>query len=175
LLSACRTGRLAQALRVNPLPFSELLLAAPAPQPGEPYGRTCLFRDASGEILLLRWREGQFCAPHDHGHAAGFLQLVRGRFTERIWEMRDGELQERSRRRLSAPALVRIDPGDIHDMQATGDGVGVHFYVPPITGMKVFDRVRRESLVVSEDCGAWIPADPKLVQSRCAWAASRNA
>jgi hypothetical protein len=35
--------------------------------------------------------------------------------------------------------------------------------------MRVFDRRRRETLVVSEKCGAWIPRDDSLVLSRARW------
>ena len=50
-----------------------------------------------------------------------------------------------------------------------GAGVGLHFYLPAITGMRVYDCDRRETLIVGDDCGAWVPADPALVIARTAW------
>jgi hypothetical protein len=54
-------------------------------------------------------------------------------------------------------------------MTATDGGVSLHVYVPSITAMAVFDRERRETLVLDDDCGAWIPEDPKLIRGRTAW------
>ena len=166
LLLACREGRLVDRLRERPLPVPELLDAAPLPREGEPYGRQCLFRDDAGEVLLVGWREARFSAPHDHGSASGFIQFLRGSFVERSFELCRGELTERSRRVRHAPALLRVEPGRIHDMRAEGGGVSMHFYWPPITDMTVFDRERCQALVVRDDCGAWIPSDPRLVRSR---------
>jgi len=178
LLAACRGGSIEAHLRGSPLPLASLLAAAPPPGEGEPYGRLPIFRDAVGEVLLVGWREETFCAPHDHGEAGGFVCLLRGRLVERHWRWRDGELaavgevgelKSTAEREHFAPALIPVGPRAVHDMKASGAAVGVHFYFPPIAGMKVFDRGRRETLVVSEDCGAWIPRDDSLVLSRLLW------
>jgi hypothetical protein len=151
------------------LPMGALLAAAPPPGVGEPYGRLPIFRDAVGEVLLVRWREETFCAPHDHGDAGGFVCLLRGRLVERHWRWRAGELCAVAERAHAASEVIAVGPGAIHDMKASDAAVGIHFYFPAIQGMQVFDRVRRETLVVSEDCGAWIPQDDSLVISRAGW------
>lgn len=170
LLSACRAGAIADHLRAAPLPVAALLAATPPPRDGEPYGRLPIFRDAVGEVLLVGWSEETFCAPHDHGQAGGLVCLLRGRLVERHWRWRAGQLDAVSERAHTAPAQIPVGPGAIHDMKASGAAVGVHFYFPPIAAMKVFDRDRREALVVTEDCGAWIPRDSSLVVSRAPWA-----
>jgi len=170
LLGACRDGAFGAHLRGSPLPIDALLAAAPLPGAGEPYGRLPIFRDAVGEVLLVRWRGETFCAPHDHGEARGIVCLLRGNLVERGWIWRDGELSVAAERAHAAPGLIPVGPQSIHDMKASADAVGVHFYFPPIRGMKVFDRGRRETLVVTEDCGAWIPENDSLVLSRAPWA-----
>ncbi|HZL19030.1 MAG TPA: cysteine dioxygenase family protein [Polyangia bacterium] len=169
LLMACRAGALGPHLRASPLPVEALLSAAPPPGPGLPYGRLPIFRDAVGEVLLVGWREETFCAPHDHGDAGGFVHLLRGRLVERHWRWRMGDLCAVSERTHAASEVVAVGPRAIHDMKASDAAVGIHFYFPPIQGMQVFDRLRRETLVVSEDCGAWIPQDDSLVLSRARW------
>ena len=166
LLQACHAGALASHLERQPLPEPALGRAASAPSSGEPYGRTPVWRDELGEVLLVKWREDAFCAPHDHGEASGFVRLLGGRFVERLWRWRAGELVVAGETQHEAPALLRVGARGIHDMKAVGGGLGIHFYLPAITGMKVFDRARRETLVVRDDCGAWIPRSDDLVMSR---------
>jgi hypothetical protein len=166
LLRSCHARALTSHLGRQPLPGAALRLAASEPAPGEPYGRTPVWRDDLGEVLLVKWREDTFCAPHDHGEASGFVQLLGGRFVERMWCWRAGELVVARETRHDAPAILRVGARGIHDMKAVGGGLGIHFYLPAITGMKVFDRARRETLVVRDDCGAWIPTADGFVVSR---------
>jgi hypothetical protein len=169
LLAACQGRTLADHLLACPLPRHDLIDAAPAPRPGEPYGRLPLHRSDHGEVLLVRWREDTFCAPHDHGQARGQVCLLRGQFVERLWRWREGDLVPAAERAYASPAIIDVKSGIIHDMKASGSGVGIHFYQPAIQGMQVFDRERRETLTVSDECGAWVPADPSLVLGRKAW------
>jgi cysteine dioxygenase len=160
---------LSQHLLAHPLPRHELIDAAAMPNAGEPYGRLPIFRGTLGEVLLVRWAEETFCAPHDHGEASGFVVLLRGQFTERLWRWKEGALQPMIERAYAAPVTIEVRGGAIHDMKARGGGVGIHFYLPAIAGMKVYDRDRRETLVVRDDCGAWVPRDPALIEQRSAW------
>jgi hypothetical protein len=169
LLRACQARALSDHLLASPLPKHELIDAAAPPRAGEPYGRHPIFRDAAGEALLVRWQEDTFCAPHDHGDAGGFVVLLRGQFVERLWRWRGGELLPALERSYAAPSIIEVKGGAIHDMKARGSGVGIHFYLPAIRGMKVFDRERRETLVVSDQCGAWVPRDPRLIEERTRW------
>ena len=152
-----------------PVPVATLIATAPPPREGEPYGRRALFRDGGAEVLLVRWREDAFSAPHDHGEASGFVYLLRGAFVERTWEFHRGRLVVTGWRRTQAPGILRVGAGAIHDVKATGGGVSLHVYVPAISHMRVFDRARRETLSVSDACGAWIPHDPALITGRVSW------
>ena len=139
------------------------------PATGEPYGRAPLFRDDEGEILLVNWRNGMPCAPHDHSAASGFIFLVSGTLFETHWHFDGHALHEGAQSSYRAPNIIRIEHDCIHDMRAQDNCVGVHVYLPRISGMRVFDSARRETLRVSDDCGAWIPTDPRLILSRDRW------
>jgi hypothetical protein len=169
LLRACAGRALTGHLAATPLPARALIAAAAPPRRGEPYGRSPIFRDVTGEVLLVRWREDTFCAPHDHGDAGGFVLLLRGRLVERLWRWRDGDLVPALEREYVAPTVINVRRGAIHDMKAAGAGVGIHFYLPAIRQMKAFDRVGRQTLIVGDDCGAWVPRDAALIESRVAW------
>ena len=62
----------------------------------------------------------------------------------------------------------------IHSMLALSAGTTLHLYAPSITGMRVFDTQARQTLIVADDCGAWLPDDPQLVQKRTDWARSQQ-
>ena len=169
LLRACQTRALQGHLATAPLSASGLLQAAVLPRPDEPYGRLAVFRESIGEVLLVRWRENTFCAPHDHGDASGFIVLLHGRFVERLWRWRDGDLVPAGERRYAAPAIIAVTSGAIHDMKARDAGLAIHLYLPAIRGMKVFDRQRRRTLTVRDDCGAWIPHEAALIEGTAGW------
>ena len=139
------------------------------PAEGEPYGRKALHRDDSGEVLVVRWRDGMACAPHDHAEASGFVYLLSGTLYERTWRFANDDLACGRQRVYRAPAVVRVRAGCIHDMRAEGGGLSVHVYIPPTSGMHVFDLSRREILRVTDDCGAWIPREPQRILSREPW------
>jgi len=136
------------------------------PAPGEPYGRAPLVEDDAHEMILMRWRPGATCAPHDHGEAGGVIHLVEGVFTERTYARRGDRLVVVQTREVAAPAHLEIAPGVVHDMRCDRGGVSLHVYRPRIHRMRVYDLARREVLVVRDDCGAWIPSDPAFVLTR---------
>jgi hypothetical protein len=73
------------------------------------------------------------------------------------------------RRSFDAPARLPVAAGQIHDMEASAGGISLHVYLPSIRQMQVFDVTRRETLVVSDDCGAWIPLETGQIVCREAW------
>lgn len=148
----------------------ELLALAEPPAASEPYGRRQIFHDQAGEILLMKWRENSYCAPHDHGDAHGFIFLLQGTFIERHYQLTTQGLKQKSERRFVSPTVLPVGAGAIHDMTASGDGFGLHIYLPPIRNMRVFNVQNRQTLVVSDQCGAWIPSDSSLIVECRDWA-----
>ena len=45
----------------------------------------------------------------------------------------------------------------------------MHHYTPKVEGMRVYDVARRETLIVGDDCGAWIPSDSGHIRARESW------
>jgi hypothetical protein len=168
-LKACASGALLAALADHPPPVDALVGFTCAPSPGEPYGRRLLHRSDYGEAVLVRFSEDTFCAPHDHGDAIAFVQVLRGELVELRFVFDGQDLSIRQSRTLRAPDLLGVPPQTIHCMKGTGDALALHFYAPAIEGMRVYDAQVRRTLVVADECGAWVPSDPALVLSEAAW------
>ena len=155
---------------------AELLALRAGPEPGEPYGRRALHRDEAGEVMLAGWGTDAECAPHDHAGGVGVVRVLDGTFTETDWAWRDGILARGASRRWRAGEAIPVVAGGIHSMVAHGAGTTLHLYRPAISGMRVFDPARRQTLSVRDDCGAWVPRDEALILARVDWQpASRRA
>jgi len=139
------------------------------PDSTNPYERRLISADEQHEILVMTWRDGGLCAPHDHGEAGGHVHVISGALIERRYRFDGRELVVESEARAEAPALLAIGPGIIHDMRASPGTVTVHVYRPRVLGMRIYDVDARETLIVSDDCGAWIPNDPSDIQARFGW------
>lgn len=139
------------------------------PSPATPYSRLPLYRGAEGEVLLVAWSEAVECAPHDHGTATGRVALLRGVFTERLWDWKQKRLHPFGKRKLRTGMVLRVTAGSIHSMYAEGSGVSLHVYTPAITRMRVYDLQARRTLIVSDDCGAWIPEDASQIVAAQRW------
>lgn len=135
----------------------------------EAYSRYPLAVSPQGEIILMRWKQDQFCAPHDHGSSSGYVFLLEGNFIEREWFWESNRLVLGECQSFVAPRLVQVDSRRIHDMKTTNGGTSIHLYFPPIHRMRVFDCDRQETLIVSDDCGAWIPEEQRLILARTTW------
>ena len=148
---------------------AELLALRAGPEPGEPYGRRALHRDEAGEVMLAGWGTDEECAPHDHAGGVGVVRVLDGAFTETDWVWRDGILARGASRLWRAGEAIPVVAGGIHSMVAHGAGTTLHLYRPAISGMRVFDPARRQTLSVRDDCGAWVPRDEALVLARVDW------
>ncbi len=168
-LQAIGTGVLAEIRDEISVATPELLTMRASSVAGEPYGRRPLFRDDGGEVMLAAWTPGAECAPHDHAGARGAVLVLAGRFVETEWLWRDGDLRRGRSRPWRAGDVIPVEPGGIHSMLDEDGGASLHFYVPPIAGMRVFDARLRQTLTVRDDCGAWLPSDPNLILSRQPW------
>ena len=142
---------------------------------GEPYGRRVLFSSRDYEVMLASWREGAECAPHNHGFSRGFVWLVEGTFLENQYTFENGQLHLiQTKLHGSASTIVPVDEPDIHSMRVPHGGLSLHIYCPPIHRMKVYDPEKFRTLVVSDDCGAWIPANQKLIVDVRSWSKLRR-
>jgi hypothetical protein len=158
LLSLAASG--ADALLVSAVrqQLAELVAQRPRAEPGEPYGRRILHQSDRGEVLLAGWPRGGRSAPHDHGDAAAFVLVLRGIFVETQYGLDGPALSTRKRRGFSTFDILRAAPFVVHDMHALEAGLTLHFYLPAIRVMRVYDTARRASFVVDGDRGAWLPA-----------------
>jgi len=148
---------------------AELLALRAGPEPDEPYGRRMLHRDETGEVMLAGWGADAECAPHDHAGGVGVVRVLAGAFTETDWVWRDGILTPGPSRRWGVGESIPVVAGGIHSMAAHGAGTTLHLYRPAISGMRVFDPARRQTLSVSDDCGAWVPRNEALILARVDW------
>ena len=130
--------------------------AGQAPAPGEPYGRTLLHRDATGEVMLAHWSGALPCAAHDHGASRGAVLVLEGAFEEVRYRVCQGALLATSRRRAGPGALLWVEEQLLHAMLPDGPGATLHVYAPAIHGMQVFDDTRGQLVRVADDQGAWI-------------------
>jgi cysteine dioxygenase len=130
----------------------------------KPYGRKCLFSNEKWECLLMTWNAFRLCAPHDHGKSRGWIALIQGGVINRRYEWCE------SRNELILKDEIEAFEGDIllaplgmvHDMKATGSRLlSLHFYTPPISGMRVFNLEQCLTCKVADDCGAWWEEDQR--------------
>jgi len=149
--------------------LAELLAKKPRPLAGEPYGRHLLHRDDRGEVMLAGWPANGRSAPHDHGDAAGFVLVLDGVFVETDYGFDGRELCVRGQRRFAAFEILHALPGVVHDMRAQGEGLTLHFYLPAIRAMRVYDREQRATFVVSGKSGAWLPRTAQPPDGHTFW------
>lgn len=138
-----------------------------AGDPGRyPYGRKKLFATDDVEVIVMNWAGGRDCAPHDHGSSFGWVHVLAGEVRHTLYTLDQNDIPrpyhtrtERCDTRYFAARSMVHSMGNPTD-QLT---VTVHVYAPPITGMKVYDLEKCSACVVSDDCGAWWPADQRQV------------
>ncbi len=138
-------------------------LAEHAGEPGLfPYGRRPLARTEDVEVLVMNWAVGRVCAPHDHGGSFGVIRVAAGVADHHLYtlDQRDRPTRYLRRQEVAGSQYVAAR-GMIHAMGNAADAplLTVHAYAPPITGMVVYDLARCAACVVSDDCGAWWPAE----------------
>jgi predicted metal-dependent enzyme (double-stranded beta helix superfamily) len=139
------------------------------PSAHEPYGRHVLHATPRGEVMLATWHAGERCAPHDHGASRGRVVVLDGAFRETVFGWTGEELVACADRAIAAGAVLTVEQGLVHAMGCDASGATLHVYTPRVEAMRVHDRDARETFVVAEACGAWVPRDPALVVRRWSW------
>jgi cysteine dioxygenase len=118
------------------------------------YTRTLYFRDERFEMLVLAWLPGQVSPIHDHANSICTMYVLDGFCQSTTYRHGPGGgLAEEATVHLSAGSTITVFGGDIHTVgcppNATGGLVTIHFYLPPIEEMLVFDPVTGESQVAT--------------------------
>lgn len=136
----------------------ESLLADPGPFP---YGRTRLHECQGAELLLMNWAPGRECAPHDHGASWGWVAILEGEASHKVYRLdARGVPVLRREERVKAGRWLFAPKGLVHSMgnPTSNRLVSLHTYVPTIALMRVYDPARCASCIVGDGCGAWWPA-----------------
>jgi hypothetical protein len=135
-----------------------------------PYSRVVLSAAPGCEIMLARWSPDRTCAPHDHGASAGWVFYLEEDFEERSYHWHDGELVSDGLFPHREGTYTEVHRNEIHSCSSHGSGLSLHIYFPRIERMLVYDLEQRRTIVVSDDCGAWIPQRPEQRVDERAWA-----
>ncbi len=140
-----------------------------AADPITPYSRVVLSAAPGCEIMLARWTPNRACAPHDHGASAGWVFYLEQDFEECSYRWHDGELVSHGLFPHRAGTHTEVRRSEIHSCVCHGSGLSLHVYFPRIERMRVYDLTGRRTIVVSDDCGAWIPHRPEQRVEEKAW------
>ncbi len=125
----------------------------------ERYTRTRYYEGERFEILVLCWQEGQWSPIHDHANSICTMYVLEGQAVTSLYHVgpkpgqMDGPLAliEDSTTVLGEGNVTTVFGGDIHRVgNPKGSGRGlmtVHFYLPPIPEMLVWDEGNPEPRV----------------------------
>ena len=94
------------------------------------YTKMLLQDGPQGEISLVRWADGVWSSPHDHGGAAGHVTVLEGAFEERCFTRAEDQLVLIDVRRWTVGDVIPITPDGVHAMRAGNGGVTLHVYGP---------------------------------------------
>jgi cysteine dioxygenase len=139
------------------------------PPNGKPYGRALIHQTDTVEVIVMNWAPGETCWPHDHGASFGWAQVLSGAIEHTVYGGEESVFATAGSVRTveRAGALIFAPCGIIHQMTALEQGAGeivtLHFYSPPISGMRIFDQESLATCVVSDDCGAWWPEPHQMI------------
>lgn len=132
------------------------------PDPARPYGRRVLLAEPRLEVMVATWTPGAPCAPHDHGGQIGVVRILRGSSRHRIWKVADRQARCVKEHTVTRDGLIFAGADLIHSMCSADPGeplVSLHLYTDAVPHMIVYDLERGDTLIVSGDCGAWVPED----------------
>ena len=117
------------------------------------YTRTCAYRDARFELLLLNWAPGAASEIHDHGNQHCWMLVLDGRLAVDDYVRLDaGDLggyahvEARGSQVLGAGAMdLRSGRYDLHRVSATPDApaISLHVYAGPLREFLVYDEAAR--------------------------------
>ncbi len=136
----------------------------------EAYGRKIIFKNDEIEVMLAKWSFKAMAAPHNHGSSKGLIWFAQGNFQEQHYQFKNKNLMQVDRAQFYFEnQVVTVEQSDIHSCQPETVGVSLHIYSPPIHDMKVWDSEKKRTLIVADNCGAWIPENKDLIISEKIW------
>jgi cysteine dioxygenase len=122
-----------------------------------PYGRKCAFRSANFEVIVMNWKPLQSSNIHDHGNSFGCVYSVSGKANNVLY---NEKLEQIGSIPLINNAIAEVPKGIFHVIENNHDeyAVSLHFYAPPLSGMKVIDAAdKSKNHIAKSDAGAWNP------------------
>lgn len=138
--------------------FDRAAVAPPAAH--RPYARLELLAADGVEVLLARWAPGATCAPHDHGGARGWVFFLEGDFVEHLYAPGPDGWRAVSSRLLAEGSVAQVHPELTHACTSQRAGLSLHVYFPRISGMKVHSLQTRQTFLMNDASGAWLPEAP---------------
>ena len=153
--------RLRSPLERDAVEVGELLLRSVSEWPGgrtllsKPggYTRTCAYRGAQFEVLLLNWAPGAVSPIHDHGDQHCWMVVLDGRLEVEDYARLDpGDVPgyahvEGRGSSLLEPGEMDLRSGrfDLHRVAATADApaVSLHLYAGPLRSYVTYDELSR--------------------------------
>ena len=107
------------------------------------YSRNVITRESRFEILIMCWKSGQRSLIHDHGGSFGVAKVLRGILTETVFvPALNGMIKADGSRDYQTGAIQVEDSATIHQVSNlqphSCDAVSVHFYLPPLRTMKIY-------------------------------------
>ncbi|MEI6764734.1 MAG: cysteine dioxygenase family protein [Bacteroidota bacterium] len=130
-----------------------------------PYGRKCAYRSSNFEVIVMNWKPGKSSNIHDHGDSFGCVYSVSGKADNVLY---NPNLEQVGIIPLVNHTIAEVPQGIYHAIENNSEtfAVSLHFYVPPMNGMKVIDKEdKTKSYIVKNECGAWNPDKGDLLTS----------
>jgi len=130
-----------------------------------PYGRCMVYQSPNFEVILMNWKPRKSSNIHDHGNSFGCVYILSGDVNNVAY---DKNIQKIGTYKLTKGNYVEVPKGIFHQIENLNDdfSVSLHFYAPPIVGMKVVDSEDiSKAYIVKPECGAWNPDDENIVRT----------
>lgn len=128
-----------------------------------PYGRKCVFQSPNFEVVVMNWKPFERSNIHDHANSFGCVYSVSGMANNVLY---NGNLEEIASIPLINNTIAEVPKGIYHVIENNHDeyAISLHFYAPPMIGMKVIDRNdKTRSYFVKNESGAWNPQPEEMI------------
>lgn len=167
-LETPNTDRLSQILEGVTVTPDFLANCCHQPTSDRPYAKTLVLESDTLECGIFRWNRNLPCAIHDHGESWGAVKVLSGLVVNNTYKRdREGAIVKDMKKIYTPGNIIFMPKGTIHSMVSIGQPqlVTVHYYLPKITGMSVYDIDRNTICTMKNNCGAWLPKDIREIVS----------